>query len=73
MAKHNIELKVSLGAAATLCRAIGMVDGVSVALDGPMRDALVCAIEIFDKVLGAAMDLALEEVFGGGDDEGVEE
>jgi hypothetical protein len=42
-----------------------MVDGVSVALDGPMREVLVCAIEIFDEVLGAAMDRALEEVFGG--------
>jgi hypothetical protein len=64
MAKH-IELKIGLDAAAMLCRAIGMVDGVSVALDDPMREALVCAIEIFDEVLGAAMDRALEEVFGG--------
>ena len=68
-----IELKIGLDAAAVLCRAIGMVDGVSVALDGPMHETLVCAIEIFDEVLGAAMDRALEEVFGGGDDEGVEE
>ena len=46
-----------------LYRAIGMVDGVSVAVSGGLSDALGCAVEILDGVLEDAV--ARAKVNGG--------